>query len=170
MRSKSRSTASADGVVVGGCDKNMPGAAMAMARINARHFRYAVRSPGLKGEKLTISARSGCRAFSAGRWPRRISRASRKRLPDGRARRSVHGEHDVVVARARRNEPPGSSQMASPDQKGRFGRCVRALVNAARSTEAARHHPRDAIENAIALVMATGGSTNRCCTRSAPPP
>jgi dihydroxy-acid dehydratase len=61
-----------DGVVcVGGCDKNMPGAMMAMARINVPGiFVYAgTIKPGFwKGEKLTIvSPFEAVGAFSAGK-------------------------------------------------------------------------------------------------------
>src|SRR5256885_2150773 len=64
-----------DGVLcVGGCDKNMPGAMMAMARINVPGiFVYAgTIKPGFwKGQKLTIvSPFEAVRAFSAGKMAR----------------------------------------------------------------------------------------------------
>src|SRR5207245_2094773 len=64
-----------DGVLcVGGCDKNMPGAMMAMARINVPGlFVYAgTIKPGFwKGQKLTIvSPFEAVGAFSAGKMSR----------------------------------------------------------------------------------------------------
>jgi dihydroxy-acid dehydratase len=57
----------------------------------------------------------------------------------------------------------GSSQMASPDSEkaDSAAASARALVNAVKTNLKPRDIiTRDAIENAIALVMATGGSTN----------
>ena len=57
----------------------------------------------------------------------------------------------------------GSSQMASPDSEkaDSAAASARALVNAVKTDLKPRDIiTRDAIENAIALVMATGGSTN----------
>ena len=72
-----------DGVVcVGGCDKNMPGAMMAMARINVPGiFVYAgtIKPGSGKARNSPSSARSRLsERLAPARWPRRISRASRK--------------------------------------------------------------------------------------------
>jgi dihydroxyacid dehydratase/phosphogluconate dehydratase len=72
-----------DGVVaVGGCDKNMPGSVMAMARMNVPGiFVYAgTIKPGFwKGQKLTIvSPFEAVGAFTAGKMSKKVSRASRK--------------------------------------------------------------------------------------------
>jgi len=64
----------------------------------------------------------------------------------------------------------GSSQMAAPDAEKATPRRNRrrVLVDAIKKNLKPRDIiTRKSIENAIALVMATGGSTTRCCTNLA---
>ena len=94
-----------DGVVaVGGCDKNMPGSLMAMARMNVPGiFVYAgIIKPG--SGKREAHYREPVRG--SGRIHRRQDVAGRlrghreKRLPvSGRLRRPVHRKHNVTEPR-----------------------------------------------------------------------
>ena len=160
-----------DGVlVVGGCDKNMPGGMMAMARINvpAIYVYAGTIKPGeWKGQALTIvSPFEAVGAFAAGNDVEGGLRRHRaQRLPVGRrVRRHVHREHDVVVVRGARHEParlarrwprPMPRRPTPPRQSARV--LVEAIKNDLKPRDIIT---RKSIENAIALVMATGGSTN----------
>jgi len=159
-----------DGVVcVGGCDKNMPGAMMAMARINVPGiFVYAgTIKPGFwKGEKLTIvSPFEAVGAFSAGKMAKEDFEGIEKNAcPTVGACGGQYTANTMSSSfEALGMSLLGSSQMASPDSEkaDSAAASARALVNAVRSDLKPRDIiTRDAIENAIALVMATGGSTN----------
>jgi dihydroxy-acid dehydratase len=159
-----------DGVlVVGGCDKNMPARDDGDgADERAGIFVYAgtIKPGHWKGQTLTIvSPFEAVGAFCAGTMSKEGLRRDREeRVSVGRrVRRHVHGEHDVVVVRGAGHESSGSSQMASPDaEKADSAARIGAGAGAG---DQERLKPRDiitrkSIENAIALVMATGGSTN----------
>ena len=160
-----------DGVlVVGGCDKNMPGGMMAMARMNvpaiyvyARHDQ----ARALEGPDLTIvsAVRGGRRVHRRQDVEGGLRRHREQRLPDRRrVRRHVHRQHDVLVVRGARHEPARLlADGIARRREGRLGGRVGARAGARRSRTNLK--PRDiitrkSIENAIALVMATGGSTN----------
>src|SRR5205823_3953204 len=159
-----------DGVLcVGGCDKNMPGAMMAMARMNVPAiFVYAgTIKPGFwKGEKLTIvSPFEAVGAFSAGKMSKEDFEGIEKNAcPTVGACGGQYTAHTMSSSfEALGMSLLGSSQMASPDSEKADSAAVsaRVLVEATR----ANLKPRDiitrkSIENAVALVMATGGSTN----------
>ncbi|HEV8257346.1 MAG TPA: dihydroxy-acid dehydratase [Casimicrobiaceae bacterium] len=159
-----------DGVVcVGGCDKNMPGAMMAMARINVPGiFVYAgTIKPGFwKGEKLTIvSPFEAVGAFSAGKMAKEDFEGIEKNAcPTVGACGGQYTANTMSSSfEALGMSLLGSSQMASPDSEkaDSAAASARALVNAVKTNLKPRDIiTRDAIENAIALVMATGGSTN----------
>jgi dihydroxy-acid dehydratase len=159
-----------DGVVcVGGCDKNMPGAMMAMARINVPGiFVYAgTIKPGFwKGEKLTIvSPFEAVGAFSAGKMAKEDFEGIEKNAcPTVGACGGQYTANTMSSSfEALGMSLLGSSQMASPDSEkaDSAAASARALVNAVKTDLKPRDIiTRDAIENAIALVMATGGSTN----------
>ena len=159
-----------DGVVcVGGCDKNMPGAMMAMARINVPGiFIYAgTIKPGFwKGEKLTIvSPFEAVGAFSAGKMAKEDFEGIEKNAcPTVGACGGQYTANTMSSSfEALGMSLLGSSQMASPDSEkaDSAAASARALVNAVKTDLKPRDIiTRDAIENAIALVMATGGSTN----------
>ena len=101
-----------DGVlVVGGCDKNMPGGMMAMARMNVPGiFVYAgthqagqVEGPG---PHHRLAVRGGRRVRRRQDVEGGLRRHRAQRLPERRRlRRHVHREHDVVVVRGARHEP-----------------------------------------------------------------
>ena len=159
-----------DGVVcVGGCDKNMPGAMMAMARINVPGiFVYAgTIKPGYwKGEKLTIvSPFEAVGAYSAGKMAKEDFEGIEKNAcPTVGACGGQYTANTMSSSfEALGMSLLGSSQMASPDPEkaDSAAASARALVNAVKSDLKPRDIiTRNAIENAIALVMATGGSTN----------
>ena len=160
-----------DGVlVVGGCDKNMPGGMMAIARMNVPGiYVYAgtIKPGKWKGQDLTIvSAFEAVGAFAAGKMSDEdFVGIEKNACPSGRrVRRHVHRQHHVVVVRGARHEP--ARLLADGLARRREGRLVRR-VGARCWSNAIRNNvrPRDiitrkSIENAIALVMATGGSTN----------
>src|SRR2546428_2615812 len=159
-----------DGVVcIGGCDKNMPGSMMAMARINVPGiFVYAgTILPGhWKGQALTIvSPFEAVGAFTAGKMSKEdYDGIERNACPSVGACGGQYTANTMSSSfEALGMSLLGSSQMASPDPEkaDSAAASARALVNAVKSDLKPRDIiTRNAIENAIALVMATGGSTN----------
>src|SRR5437762_2689815 len=159
-----------DGVIcLGGCDKNMPGAMMAMARINVPGiFVYAgTIKPGFwKGQKLTIvSPFEAVGAYSAGKMAKEDFEGIEKNAcPSVGACGGQYTANTMSSSfEALGMSLLGSSQMASPDPEkaDSAAASARALVNAVELDLKPRDIiTRNAIENAIALVMATGGSTN----------
>jgi dihydroxy-acid dehydratase len=159
-----------DGVLaVGGCDKNMPGAVMAMARMNVPGiFVYAgTIKPGLwKGQKLTIvSPFEAVGAFSAGKMPKEDFEGIEKHAcPTVGACGGQYTANTMSSSfEALGMSLLGSSQMASPDPEkaDSAAESARVLVEAIRKNLKPRDIiTRKSIENAVALVMATGGSTN----------
>ena len=159
-----------DGVVaVGGCDKNMPGSMMAIARMNVPGiFVYAgTIKPGFwKGEKLTIvSPFEAVGAFSAGKMSKEdFDGIEKNACPSVGACGGQYTANTMSSSfEALGMSLLGSSQMASPDSEkaDSAAASARVLVEAIR----ANLKPRDiitrkSIENAVGLVMATGGSTN----------
>ena len=159
-----------DGVVcVGGCDKNMPGSMMAMARMNVPGiFVYAgTIKPGFwKGEKLTIvSPFEAVGAFSAGKMSKEdFDGIERNACPTVGACGGQYTANTMSSSfEALGMSLLGSSQMASPDAEkaDSAAASARALVHAIeRDLKPRDIITRNSIENAVALVMATGGSTN----------
>ncbi len=159
-----------DGVVcVGGCDKNMPGAMMAMARMNVPAiFVYAgTIKPGFwKGEKLTIvSPFEAVGAFAAGKMSEEdLIGIEKNACPTVGACGGQYTANTMSSSfEALGLSLLGSSQLASPDPEkaDSAAASAQALVNAVtRDLKPRDIITRKSIENAIALVMATGGSTN----------
>jgi len=159
-----------DGVLsVGGCDKNMPGSIMAMARINVPAiFVYAgTIKPGFwKGEKLTIvSPFEAVGAFTAGKMKEEdLIGIEKNACPTVGACGGMYTANTMSSSfEALGMSLLGSSQMASPDPEKADSAAASAkvLVNAIKLDLKPRDIiTRKSIENAIALVMATGGSTN----------
>jgi dihydroxy-acid dehydratase len=159
-----------DGVVcVGGCDKNMPGAMMAMARMNVPAiFVYAgTIKPGFwKGQKLTIvSPFEAVGAFAAGKMSEEdLIGIEKNACPTVGACGGQYTANTMSSSfEALGLSLLGSSQLASPDPEkaDSAAASAEALINAiARDLKPRDIITRKSIENAIALVMATGGSTN----------
>jgi dihydroxy-acid dehydratase len=161
---------SMDGVlVVGGCDKNMPAAMMAMARINVPGiFVYAgTIKPGTwKGQTLTIvSPFEAVGAVAAGKMSQEdYDGIERNACPSVGACGGMYTANTMSSSfEALGMSLLGSSQIASPDPE----KADSAEESAQVLYQAIKRDlkPRDiitrkSIENAIALVMATGGSTN----------
>src|SRR5207247_2303783 len=159
-----------DGVLcVGGCDKNMPGSMMAMARINVPGmFVYAgTIKPGFwKGQKLTIiSPFEAVGAFTAGKMSREdLEGIEKNACPSVGACGGQYTANTMSSSfEALGMSLLGSSQMASPDPEKADSAALSAKVLA----EAVKNNlcpraiiTRKSIEHAIAIVMATGGSTN----------
>jgi len=159
-----------DGVLaIGGCDKNMPGAMMAIARMNVPGiFVYAgTIKPGTwKGQALTIvSPFEAVGAFMAGKMPKEdFEGVERNACPSVGACGGMYTANTMSSSfEALGMSLLGSSQMASPDAEkaDSAAASARVLVKAIHGNVRPRDIiTRKAIENAIALVMATGGSTN----------
>ena len=159
-----------DGVlVVGGCDKNMPGAMMALLRMNNPGvFCYGgtIRPGHWKGMALTIvSPFEAVGAYSAGKMSKEdYDGIERNACPSFGACGGMYTANTMASAiEAMGMSLPGSSTQANPDpEKGdSVADSARALVNAiARDLRPRQIVTRASLENAIAVVMATGGSTN----------
>jgi dihydroxy-acid dehydratase len=159
-----------DGVLcVGGCDKNMPGSLIALARMNVPGiFCYGgtIKPGNWKGQVLTIvSPFEAVGAYTAGKMSKAdYEGIERNACPSYGACGGMYTANTMSSSfEALGMSLLGSSQMANPDpEKGdSVAQSARVLVDAVK----ANLRPRDivtrkSIENAIALVMATGGSTN----------
>jgi dihydroxy-acid dehydratase len=156
-------------LVVGGCDKNMPGGMMAIARMNvpAIYVYAGTIKPGKwKGQDLTIvSAFEAVGAFSAGKMSEEdFVGIEKNACPSVGACGGMYTANTMSSSfEALGMSLLGSSQMASPDAE----KADSAAESAGVLVEAVKRNlrPRDiitrkSIENAVALVMATGGSTN----------
>jgi dihydroxy-acid dehydratase len=156
-------------LVVGGCDKNMPGGMMALARMNVPGiYVYAgtIKPGKWKGQDLTIvSAFEAVGAFNAGRMSEEdFIGIEKNACPSVGACGGMFTANTMSSSfEALGMSLLGSSQMASPDPEkaDSAAESARVLVQAVH----ANLRPRDIItrkslENAVALVMATGGSTN----------
>src|SRR5215470_6964969 len=159
-----------DGVLcVGGCDKNMPGCMIAMARMNVPGiFVYAgtIKPGWWKGEKLTIvSPFEAVGAFTAGKMSKEDFEGIEKNAcPTVGACGGQYTANTMSSSyEALGMSLLGSSQMASPDPEkaDSSAASARVLMHAIeRDLKPRDIITRDAIENAVSLVMATGGSTN----------
>jgi dihydroxy-acid dehydratase len=156
-------------LVVGGCDKNMPGAMMALARMNVPGiFVYAgtIKPGKWKGQDLTIvSAFEAVGAFSAGRMQEEdFAGIERNACPSVGACGGMFTANTMSSSfEALGMSLLGSSQMASPDAEkaDSAAESARVLVEAVKRNLKPRDIiTRKSIENAVALVMAAGGSTN----------
>ena len=159
-----------DGVlVVGGCDKNMPGGMMAIARMNVPGiYVYAgtIKPGKWKGQDLTIvSAFEAVGAYAAGKMSDEdFVGIEKNACPTVGACGGMFTANTMSSSfEALGMSALGSSQMASPDAEkaDSSAASARLLVNAIRNNIRPRDIiTRKSIENAITLVMATGGSTN----------
>src|SRR5437762_10194599 len=159
-----------DGVlVVGGCDKNMPGGVMAMARMNVPSiyvYGGTIKPGRWKGKDLTIvSAFEAVGSFAAGKMSEEdFGGIERNACPSVGACGGMYTANTMSSSfEALGVSLLGSSQMASPDAEkaDSAAESARVLVEAIRKELKPRQIiTRKSIENAIALVMATGGSTN----------
>ncbi len=159
-----------DGVItIGGCDKNMPGAMMGMLRANVPGlFVYGgTILPGRhKGQDLNIvSVFEAVGQYSAGKMSDEdFSAIEHKAIPGSGSCGGMYTANTMSSAfEALGMSLPGSSTMANVENEivAMTREAARVVVEAVRRDL----KPRDivtkkAIENAVAVIMATGGSTN----------
>src|SRR5918911_251821 len=159
-----------DGVlVVGACDKNMPAGMMAIARMNvpAIYVYGGTIKPGhWKGQALTIvSAFEAVGSFTAGKLSQEDFEGIEKNAcPTVGACGGMYTANTMSSSfEALGMSLLGSSQMAAPDPEkaDSSAESAKVLVQAIKNDLKPRDIiTRKSIENAIALVMASGGSTN----------
>jgi dihydroxy-acid dehydratase len=161
---------SMDGVIaIGGCDKNMPGAMIAMARMNVPAiFVYGgtIKPGHYKGRDLTIvSAFEAVGQYTSHKIDEKeLLEVERRACPGAGSCGGMFTANTMSSAfEAMGMSLPYSSTMAAEDDE----KCVSAARSAETLVDAIRSQirPRDiitrkSIENAIAVIMAIGGSTN----------
>ena len=156
-------------VLLAGCDKSLPGMLMAAARLDlAAVFLYAGSIlPGRIGDRqLTIQdAFEGVGACAAGRITQaELAEIERHACPGEGACGGMFTANTMAsAAEALGMALPGSSSPPGPDARrdafaDASGRAVVGLLE--RGITARQVLTREAFENAIAVVMALGGSTN----------
>ncbi len=159
-----------DGVlVVGGCDKNMPGGMMGMLRANvpAIYVYGGTILPGhYKGQDLNIvSVFEAVGQFSAGKMSEEdFCQIERRAIPGSGSCGGMYTANTMSSSfEALGMSLPFASTMANVEEEivAHTREAARVLVEAVK----ADLKPRDivtkkSIENAVAVIMATGGSTN----------
>jgi dihydroxy-acid dehydratase len=161
---------SMDGVVaIGGCDKNMPGAMIAIARMNIPGiFVYGgtIKPGHYAGRDLTVvSAFEAVGQHSAGKIDdRELLEVERRACPGKGSCGGMFTANTMSsVFEAMGMSLPYSSTMAAEDEEkaASAGRSAAVLVEAIRRRVLPRQIlTRKAFENGIAVAMAVGGSTN----------
>jgi len=161
---------SMDGVVaIGGCDKNMPGAMIAIARMNiAAVFVYGgtIKPGHYDGRDLTVvSAFEAVGQHSAGKiGDQELLEVERRACPGKGSCGGMFTANTMSsVFEAMGMSLPYSSTMAAEDDEKAESAAASAqvLVDAVRAGLVSRRIlTRKAFENGIAVVMAIGGSTN----------
>ncbi len=159
-----------DGVlVVGGCDKNMPGGMMGILRANvpAIYVYGGTILPGrYKGQDLNIvSVFEAVGQFSAGNMSEEdFCQIERRAIPGNGSCGGMYTANTMSSAfEALGMSLPFSSTMANPHDEisGAATEAARVLVEAVKNDLKPRDIvTRKSIENAVAVIMATGGSTN----------
>jgi dihydroxy-acid dehydratase len=159
-----------DGVlVVGGCDKNMPGGMMGMLRANvpAIYVYGGTILPGrYKGQDLNIvSVFEAVGQFSAGNMSEEdFCQIERRAIPGTGSCGGMYTANTMSSAfEALGMSLPFSSTMANPHDEivAHTTEAARVLVEAVKKDLKPRDIvTRKSIENAVAVIMATGGSTN----------
>ncbi|MFP5399873.1 MAG: dihydroxy-acid dehydratase [Gammaproteobacteria bacterium] len=159
-----------DGVItIGGCDKNMPGAMMGMLRANVPGlFVYGgTILPGrYKGQDLNIvSVFEAVGQYSAGKMSDEdFCQIERRAIPGSGSCGGMYTANTMSSAfEALGMSLPGSSTMANVEDEivAATRRAAAVLVEAVKKDLKPRDIvTRESIENAVAVIMAIGGSTN----------
>ena len=159
-----------DGVlVIGGCDKNMPGGMMGMLRANvpAIYVYGGTILPGrYKGQDLNIvSVFEAVGQFSAGKMSEEdFGQIERRAIPGSGSCGGMYTANTMSSAfEALGMALPLSSTMANVEDPivAHTQEAARVLVEAVKADLKPRDIvTRKSIENAVAVIMATGGSTN----------
>jgi dihydroxy-acid dehydratase len=156
-------------LAIGGCDKNMPGAMLAMARMNIPAiFVYGgtIKPGHHNGKDLTVvSSFEAVGQFSAGKIDEaELTAVEKKACPGAGSCGGMFTANTMSSAfEAMGMSLPYSSTMAAEDEE----KAESAEKSAYVLVEAIRNQilpsqilTRKAFENAIAVIMAVGGSTN----------
>jgi dihydroxy-acid dehydratase len=153
-------------VAVGGCDKNMPGCAMAMARLNRPSvFVYGgTIRPGTKRRDI-ISVFEAVGAHAAGALSDEgLLEIERTAIPGAGSCGGMYTANTMASAiEALGLSLPGSSaqEAVGPDKRSDCHRAGAAVVRLVRTGLKPRDIlTRRAFDNAITVVIALGGSTN----------
>ena len=159
-----------DGVVViGGCDKNMPGGMIALARVNVPGiyvYGGTIKPGNWKGKDLTIvSAFEAVGEFTAGRMSQEdFDGIEKNACPSSGSCGGMYTANTMSSSfEALGMSLLYSSTMANPDDEkvDSAAESARVLVEAVKRDLKPRDIiTRQSIENAVSLIMATGGSTN----------
>ena len=161
---------SMDGVLaIGGCDKNMPGAMLAIARMNIPAiFVYGgtIKPGHYKGKDLTVvSSFEAVGEYSAGKIDAdELLAVERQACPGAGSCGGMYTANTMSSAfEAMGMSLPLSSTMAAEDAEKADSteKSALVLVQAIRKQILPRQIiTRKSIENAISIIMAVGGSTN----------
>jgi dihydroxy-acid dehydratase len=159
-----------DGLLaVGGCDKNMPGAMIAIGRMNIPAiFVYGgtIKPGHYKGRDLTVvSSFEAVGEYTAGKIGKGdLLGIERRACPGAGSCGGMFTANTMSSAiEAMGMSLPGSSTMAAEDREKHDSAAESAevLIRAIKKERLPREiMTRKAFENAIAVVMAVGGSTN----------
>lgn len=156
-------------LVIGGCDKNMPGGMIAMARTNVPSiyvYGGTIKPGRWKGKDLTIvSAFEAVGEFTAGRMSQEdFDGIERNACPSSGSCGGMYTANTMSSSfEALGMSLLYSSTMANPDDEkvGSAAESARVLVEAIKRDLKPRDIiTRKSIENAVSVLMATGGSTN----------
>src|SRR4051812_29072408 len=159
-----------DGVLaIGGCDKNLPGAMIGLMRMNVPAicvYGGTIKPGKYKGQDLQIvSVFESVGSFTAGKISKEdFECIERSALPGVGACGGMYTANTMSSSvEAVGMSLPNSSTMAAEDEEKResAAKSMEVLVQAVKKNLKPRDIvTRKSIENAIAVVMATGGSTN----------
>jgi dihydroxy-acid dehydratase len=156
-------------LAVGGCDKNMPGAMLAMARMNIPSiFVYGgTIKPGKLGacDLTVVSAFEAVGQYSGGQIDgEQLTAIEKNACPGAGSCGGMFTANTMSAAfEAMGLSLPYSSTMAAedPEKADSAARSAEVLVEAiARNIRPRDLLSREAFENAISVIMAVGGSTN----------
>ncbi|KVL21858.1 dihydroxy-acid dehydratase [Burkholderia cepacia] len=156
-------------VVVGGCDKNMPGGMIALARLNVPGiyvYGGTIRPGHWKGRDLTIvSSFEAVGEFTAGRMSQEdFEGVEQNACPTSGSCGGMYTANTMSSSfEALGMSLLYSSTMANPDEEkvDSAAESARVLVEAVKRDLKPRDIiTKESIENAVSVIMATGGSTN----------
>ena len=159
-----------DGVIViGGCDKNMPGGMMAMARTNVPSiyvYGGTIKPGHYKGKELNIvSAFEAVGEFTSGRLSfEDLKGVEQNACPSSGSCGGMYTANTMSSSfEALGMSLPYSSTMSNIDEEKRLSSAesARVLIEAVKNNLCPRDIiTRKSIENAVSVIMAVGGSTN----------
>ena len=156
-------------LVIGGCDKNMPGGMMALARMNIPGiyvYGGTIKPGRYKGKDLTIvSVFEAVGEYTTGRMNAEdFDQIEQRAVPGSGSCGGMYTANTMSSSfEALGMSLLGSSTMANPDDEKTVSSAAsaRVLIEAVKKGIKSRDIiTRRSIENAVAAIMAIGGSTN----------